>query len=495
MTRFPSTLSIELAILLLSVSVFAQDAPKTTFSVSADTRDAVRQLIGDTILNGQAYQYDEHLADMIGPRLTGSPQYVQAAQWAEQQFKDLGLSNVHLEEWTIPATWEPEGCATGEILQPVEHHLHIYSLGWSPSTPKGGVKGEVVYIPNLDTAALDAQKGKIAGAIALLDHESFGKKAGLKKILGGIQHLRSLGPAAIVIPGGANGIESMTSLNFSGEIDSVPEAQVGLEDVLLMKRLLDHGSVTIQFSFSNRIRQNVKVSNVVAEIPGSEMRDRVVIVGAHLDSWQPGTGAQDNGTGAAGVMETARAIMALHHPPRRTVRFILFGGEEEGLLGSNAYVHQHEAEMPNIDAVLITDTGAEPAKGWYVMGREDERADLAGLKPLLAGLGGDDVTTDTEFIFQTDHAGFDVLGVPTLVLWTPTDKYFKLHHKASDTFDSVVQKDLTQGVAVVAVTAYSIADNSEAFAPHYTPAEVQEMLKKSGDLDAYTYLKSSGAMP
>jgi len=111
------------------------------------------------------------------------------------------------------------------------------------------------------------------------------------------------------------------------------------------------------------------------------------------------------------------------------------------------------------------------------------------------GLGADGVSSDTEFIFETDHAAFDVLGVPALVLWNDTDKYFRLHHKASDTFDSVVQKDLTQGAAVIAVTAYAIADGREPFAPHVSPAEVQSMLQKSGDLDVYNFLKKSGLLP
>ncbi len=245
-------------------------------------------------------------------------------------------------------------------------------------------------------------------------------------------------------------------------IDAVPDAQIGLEDSLLIKRLLQHGPVSMQFSFANKIRSDVQIPNVIAEIPGSELPDQVVIIGAHLDSWQPGTGAQDNGTGAATVLEAARAIKALNRPPRRTIRFILFGGEEEGLLGSHAYVRQHMADLPKIDAVLVTDTGAEPAKGWYLMGREDERPPLASLNPLLAGLGADGISSDTGIIFQTDHAPFDVLGVPSLVLWTGMDKYGTLHHKASDTFDSVVAKDLTQSATVVTVTAYAIADSSAA---------------------------------
>jgi carboxypeptidase Q len=490
--------------LLLSVASFffgavfatAQSpAPGASIAVSSETREAVRQIIGDSILNGKAYEYDGHLADMIGPRLTGSSNYMNAVEWSEQQFKALGLSNVHTEDWTMPATWEPDGLATGEIEKPVVHQLHIYSVGWSASTPKQGVAGEVVYVPSLRPEALDAQKAQLAGKIALVDSSSYGEKPTLYTVYSGFDRIYSFSPQAVLVTGIANGAESVIATRLGGLISAVPVAEIGREDSLLIKRLLEKGQVTVRFSAANTIRMNVKVPNVIAEIPGSELPNDVVIVGAHLDSWQPGTGAQDNGTGAASVLEAARAIKALNRAPRRTIRFVLFGGEEQGLIGSASYVRQHSSELPKIDAVLITDSGSEPAKGWYLMGREDEKGAVAALKPLLAGLGADGVTSDTSFIFQTDHAAFDVLGVPTLVLWNSMDKYMTLHHKASDTFDSVVQKDLAQGAAVTAVTAYAIANSKDPFAAHLSPAEVQSMLQKASSLDEYNYLKSAGVLP
>jgi hypothetical protein len=479
-------------------SLAAADAASPTagaLTIAPDTRTAERRLIGDSLLNGQAYEYDRQLADTIGPRLTGSANFQKAVSWGEQQFKALGLSNVHTEEWTIPATWEPEIPATGNIESPVDHILHIVSLGWSPSTPPGGVTGKVVYIKQLTAAKLDEQKAELPGAIALIDHASLGEKPKLDVILSGLDHLRSLGPLAIVTTGIANGAESMTALGFGGTIAPLPQVQVGLEDSLLIKRLLEHGPVTLHFSATNRSRSDVKISNVIAELPGKDPSAGVVLVGAHLDSWQPGTGAQDNGTGVATVIETARAMKGLNRPPRRTVRFVLFSGEEEGLLGSAAYVRQHAEELDKIDAVLVTDSGSEAAKGWLLMGREDEKSAVEALKPLLAGLGGDGISSDATFAFQTDHAPFEFRGVPELVLWTGTDKYETLHHKASDTFDSVVQKDLAQGAAVVAVTAYAIADSPQLFASHLSPAEVRSMTEKSDNVAVYDYFKKIGALP
>jgi carboxypeptidase Q len=491
-------LTAVLASLLASSCAFSQTpaTPTTAAPVSPETRAAVSKLIGDILVNGKAYDYDRHLADNIGPRLTGSDNYVHAVSWATEQFNSLGLKNVHTETFHMPALWEPETPATGSILTPRPQPLHIYSAGWSPSTPAEGVTGSVYYVSQLlPTEKLNAVKDKIAGSIVLIDSASFGEHTPIGDLIKAINVINTFAPKAVLMGGSANGTQNAGSLSFNGELATFPVAQIGLEDELLIKRLLDAGPVTIHFAFKNRIRPAAEVDNVIAEIPGREDPSSIVIVGAHLDSWHPGTGAQDNGTGVATVLDVARAVQALGRAPRRTMRFILFGGEEEGLVGSNAYSKKHLADMPSIDAVLISDTGAQPTKGWYLMGRADEKDALAPIEPLLAGLGSSGTNTDTEFLFETDHAGFDVFGVPTLVLWNDVDKYFKLHHQASDTFDSVVQADLTQGVATTAATAYAIADSAQPFAPHDTPAQVEDMLKKANELDNYKSLKAAGFVP
>ena len=498
--RFSSGLTVLWTSVLLSSCAYAQAPAATTAStpiaVSPETRAEVSKLIGNIMVEGKAYDYDRHLADEIGPRLTGSDNYVHAVSWAVEQFKSMGLKNVHTEPFHIPALWEPETPATGNIIEPRNQALHIYSAGWSPSTPAEGITGKVVYVAQLlPLDKLSASKDKIAGSIVMVDKDSFGEKPAIGDLIKALGMLNSFGPKAVLMMGSPNGTQNAGSLSFNGKLALCPVAQIGYEDTLLIKRLLEEGPVTVHFAFQNRIRPAAEVNNVVAEIPGREDPKSIVIVGAHLDSWHPGTGAQDNGTGVATVLDVARAVKTLGRPPRRTMRFILFGGEEEGLMGSNAYSKRHKADMSSIDAVLISDTGAQPSKGWYLMGRDDEKGDLAPIEPLLAGLGSNGTNPDTQFLFETDHAGFDVAGVPTLVLWNDVDKYFKLHHQASDTFDSVVQADLTQGVATTAATAYAIADSGQPFAPHLTQPQVDEMLKKAGELDNYKALKAAGFVP
>ncbi|WP_035346898.1 M20/M25/M40 family metallo-hydrolase [Edaphobacter aggregans] len=480
---------------LALLAFFAPVLASAQMPVSPETRATVAHIIGDVMVNGQAYEYDRQLADTIGPRLTGSDNYVHAVAWAQQQFKSLGLANVHTEPFTLKSAWEPETAATGRIVTPRVQNLHIYSLGWSPSTADGGIKGNVVYLQHLTNEGIDAQKDKLAGNIVLIDRDSIGESPAFSQILQALDHLNKLAPKALLLVGGPNGSESATALTFDGSIFRCPTAEVGAEDTSLIRRMLDHVPVSVEFSFKNRIRQDVEVNNVVAEIPGRDLPNEVVIIAGHLDSWHPATGAQDNGTGASTVIEAARAIKASGRAPRRTMRFILFGGEEQGILGSTAYVNNHRADLPSIDCVLISDTGAQPAKGWYLMGRDDEMDALKNVEPLLAGLGSNDTTPSTEFLFQTDHISFDLLGVPTLVLWNDTDKYFKLHHKASDSFDAINQADLNQGAATTIATAYAIADSAQPFAPHQTPTQVEEWLKKAKQWDDYQFFKNAGVFP
>lgn len=449
---------------------------------------ALVKLGGQMMLAGKAYDYDRVLADDIGPRLTGSPNYVKAAEWATDEFKHMGLSNVHREPWEISATWEPETYATASIIEPHVQRLHLESDGWSPSTPAGGVRGNVLYLTVLNEQTVKAAADHIKDAIVLVDRNALaaGGPFEIGKILDTIALIGSEGARGVLLGlGGTNDVPSEVGVACcNGAISHVPTADVGQEDTLLLRRLLDRGPVEVEFSFKNRTREHVKVENVVAEIPGTDADGEYVLIGAHLDSWHLGTGAEDNGTGASSVLAIAQAMMASGIKPKRTMRFVLFGGEEQGLLGSIHYVREHVAEMDKCAGVFVTDSGSEAPKGWYVFGREDEQNSLAPIKPLLDGLGAGGTTDDAEHIFSTDNGAFLIHGVPAFVLWTRFDKYMLLHHKPSDTFDKVDQRDLNLGAAVVGVTALAFADAPKAM-QHLTTAEMEEQLKKIKAYDDY----------
>jgi carboxypeptidase Q len=463
------------ALLLLAVPSHSQQ-----IAISPETRAALVKLGGQWMIADQAYEYDRHLADDIGPRLTGSANYVKATDWGVAEFKRLGLANVHKESWEIPAAWEPETDAVARILTPHEQKLNMVSEGWSPSTPANGVRGSVYYLKSLKMEAVQAEASKIKDAIVLVDSASLaaGEENGFGKLFDSLAQVGAEGARGILLGIGiANNVPSVIGVTgFTGSLAKTPCGNLGLEDTLLLKRQLERGPVEVEFSFKNRIREHVKVDNVVAEIPGREADGEYVIVGGHLDSWHLGTGAEDNGTGAASVMAIAQGIMASGLKPRRTMRFILFGGEEEGLLGSVHYGRDHAAEAAKCAGVFITDTGSDAPKGWFIFGRKDEAEALASIKPELSSLGGDG-TADGAFVaFSTDHAPFLIQGVPAFVLWTPFDHYMPIHHKPSDTFEKVNQRDLNLSVSIVGITAYAFADAAGTL-KHYSPAELEDQLK------------------
>jgi carboxypeptidase Q len=360
------------------------DATKQTQPLDAATESALVRLGGQLMLSGKAYEYDRVLADDIGPRLTGSSNYVKAADWALSEFKRLGLTNAQKEDWEIAATWEPGTWATGRILSPHEQRLHLEADGWSPSTPGGGVRGNVYHLTAFTTDAVKAESARVKGAVVLIDRDTFAaaKDVQFGQMLDAVALLAREGAGALLLGEGAtNNVPSMFGLTCcNGSIAPLPVGNLGSEDSLLLRRLLDRGQVEVEFHFTNRIREHVMVPNVVAEIPGTDSNGEYVVVGGHLDSWQLATGAEDNGTGAATVIAVAEAVKTSGVRPRRTMRFIVFGGEEEGLLGSIQYVRQHESELDKCVGVFITDTGAEAPKGWITSGRDDAGDALAAAK-------------------------------------------------------------------------------------------------------------------
>jgi carboxypeptidase Q len=457
-------------------------------SQPADQANVVK-LGGYLMVAGQAYEYDRQLADEIGPRLTGSPNYEKATDWAVAEFTRLGLTQVRKEAWEIPATWEPETVATARMIAPHEQRLHLESEGWSPSTPAGGVRGNVYWLKKLTAENIKADAAKIKDSIVLVDRQ--GLMSGDGPILFGqlFENLHLIGvegaKALIFGLGTVNNAPSpVGNTAFKGTVDPLPAGNLGMEDTLLLERLLEKGPVEVEFSFSNRVRTHVSVNNVVAEIAGSEPGGEYVLIGGHLDSWHLGTGAQDNGTGAATVMAIAQAVKASGLTPRRTMRFVLFGGEEEGLLGSVAYARAHAGELPKCAGVFVTDSGGEAPHGWYVFGRDDEKQTLMLIHSQLAALGAGEATDEGRFTFQTDEAPFLIHGVPSFVLWTDMTRYDQLHHKPSDTFDKVNERDLNLGAAVVGMTAYAVAD-APTMGTHLTEPQVEEQLKGIKALEQY----------
>jgi carboxypeptidase Q len=430
-----------------------------------------------------------YLTTQIGPRLTGSTQLEQASRWTEQQFKSLGLNNVHLESWTIANSWK-RGPATGRILSPTPHELTLAAAGWSASTV-GTVKGEVVGIDAEKIDDLEKYKGKLGGKIVLMgrpvemvdpinpmltpwgdgtiplmspkQNKPIDWKA-LREMRAAAMKMMSEEKVAAVLVGSEKmyGLLNMTTYSRDYQPSAVPVAFMAREDYLDIWRMMDGGSsvqveVNLQGTFSGT---PTTVYNTVGEITGTEKPEEVVLLGAHLDSWDLGTGATDNGTGSMAVLEAARALQKSGLKPKRTIRFILFTGEEQGLNGSKAYVSQHKDELPKISGVLVHDTGTGRVLTVGLMGNYNVRetvgrvlyplADLAGImEPTLRSEGG------------SDHVPFDEAGVPGFWCVQEVANYDKTHHSQADTLDRVQWDDLTQGAGVLAVFGYNTAQLAE----------------------------------
>ncbi|MGB7923217.1 MAG: M20/M25/M40 family metallo-hydrolase [Pyrinomonadaceae bacterium] len=467
-----------LALMLQAAPAQQQDA----------SREAAARIASSILLGGQSMNYATELSDTFGGRLTGTTAYQRSAEWAAAKFRAAGIRDVKMEAFKIPNGWD-RGWARARMVAPMARPLHIESLGWSPSTPPGGVRGEVMLVSDTAPDKIRAQAAQIKGRVVMVNTVAVFSDglAGFTRLLAAVPLIKEAGAQAIVMTDfESNNVLNAFGLTWGAQTSPLPVAQVGLEDAKLIMRLIEKGPVSVEFQFDNRTSGPVEVNNVVAEIRGREKPDEWIIIGAHLDSWDYGTGAQDNGTGCAMVLEAARAIAALGVQPRRSIRFALWGGEEQGLLGSAAYVKAHAAELNNCVAVLNTDNGAGHPMGWKVQGRTDLSEALKPIsQSLLKGLSGDQLSQT--LTYDTDHGPFMLQGIPALDLWVDMKTYEPVHHKTSDTVDKIDAHNLAAGSAIVAMTAYAIAERPDPIAPHLDHAAVEALLNKAKLVD---FLKS-----
>jgi len=423
------------------------------------------------------------LTDGIGGRVSGSPEMAKAAEWGVAGFRAAGV-DVHTEKYTLPVTWS-EGETRLEVLGPEAFPVSLVSLGLSPATPAGGLEGVLVDIGPGAEADFSAAGAAAKGAILVVRTEVSYTWNDLfneyRYPPGIIDRAVKAGALAILWVGERERKLLYRHTNSTdGKLERIPQAVVAREDGLRLERvaLANRGKVRVRLTMPNKIGGPVEQQNVVGEIHGYEKPDEIVVLGAHLDSWELGTGALDNGCNAALVIEAARAIKASGLLPRRTIRFILFSGEEEGLLGSWAYVTAHRPEMDKYRGVVVFDSGIGRVTGFSLGGRRDiEPAMREILKP-FAGWGVGEHSYDASW--GTDHFDFLLEGVPNLVANQEVANYLQNYHAASDTFDKVDIRELKLNTVLAAVTAWGIADRAEPIGPRYSRAQMEQLLKDTG---------------
>jgi Zn-dependent M28 family amino/carboxypeptidase len=265
-----------------------------------------------------------------------------------------------------------------------------------------------------------------------------------------------------------------------GAVDKIPQAVVAREDALRLARLVaaNPGKIRVKLSMPNQISGPIEQENVIGEIRGYEKPDEIVILAAHLDSWELGTGALDNGCNAALVIEAARAIKAIGVLPKRTIRFVLFSGEEQGTVGSYAYVKAHASELDKTRAVIVFDSGSGRVYGYSLGGRRDTEPVLNHILLPLEGWGVTQHVSDASF--GTDNFDFLLEGVPTFVANNEISNYLVNYHAASDTFDKVDQREMKINTVLAALTAWGIADRAEPIGKRMSRSEIETMAKETG---------------
>ena len=431
------------------------------------------------------------LTDQFGPRLTGTPAYKQAAEWARDRMREFGLADARLEAWTFGRGWVLDRLVV-EMTEPRYMPLIGYAEAWSAST-----RGELVATPVLAAgrapAELAAMKDRLAGAIVMTAPDAVFIREDRPQPTTSDVPVRIGQPPPVAPRGRAEdaraiakilsdsgvGVVLRTSEGEHGTVfvlgrdageAAVPTVVLAGEHYNMIARMLRRGiAVKLRVSVqSHFVTGDPNSYNVIAELPGGDpqLRSEVVMIGAHLDSWHTGTGASDNADGAATVLEAMRILKTIGAQPKRTIRVALWGGEEEGLLGSKAYVAQHLAGDANKEArdrtflYLNIDPATGPIYGWYMQDSAPAKAlfdtwlrpleDLGARRNVIAGIG------------STDHLSFSAAGIPA---FNPIQEYkdydVRMHHTNVDLYERVREQDLKQNAIVMAWFAWQAANTAE----------------------------------
>jgi carboxypeptidase Q len=508
-----------------------------------DPNDPIERIKDEGINRSQVMQTLSYLSDVIGPRLTASPGMKRANEWTRDQLTKFGLQNAHLEAWgPFGRGWSLKRFSA-QVSEPLDIPLIAYPKAWSPAI-SGTLNAPIIYVDAKDETELQQFKGKLKGAIVLTSavrevkahFESLGTRRDEKNLLaladapeptpGGGRRFtpeqraaqvfsmqkylffRDEGAALLVEPsragdGGTIFVQSATVAqpvtvesfgpNAPRLIQSydknatqvTPQIVLAVEQYNRIVRLIQAGekpkmSVELKVGWQDADPMGY---NTIAEIPGSDLKDEVVMLGGHMDSWHAGTGATDNGAGVAAAMEAARIIQALGLKPRRTIRVALWTGEEQGLLGSKAYVAKHFArfdpppatlggtapagaklittpEYNNLDAYFNLDNGTGKIRGVYLQNNETVRPLFRQWLVPFRDLGAGTLSiTNTG---GTDHLSFDAIGLPAFQFIQDEIEYdTRTHHSNQDVFDRVQGDDMKQAATIMAAFIYNAAMRDE----------------------------------
>ena len=480
---FRATALLSLSLFLYAQRVDAQQTPwpasspspspsPTPAVFSAETLAELKRLQQAALTSDYAYRQVAHLSNNIGPRLTGSAQAAKAVEYVAKELKAIGCE-VQLERVMVPHWVRGEETAAlvqfpGQVPSTTQK-IVLCALGNSVATSPNGIEAEVIAVRNFDELkSLPCEK--VAGKIVLFNYP-FDKQMAAEgrggEAYGEAVVYRSDGPSAAARQGAvACLIRSVGGADYrlphTGQTDyaidapKIPAGAVTAEDADLIADLVRQGPVRMKLVLTPETQPDVESANVIGDIKGSEHPEQVVVVSGHLDSWDLGTGAIDDGAGVAVSMESANLIQKLYLKPKRTIRVIAWMNEENGLAGSKQYAKNHEHEWMNHFAAMETDGGAGHPLGINIKAKPEVKKTFSPVAAILQGSGAG-------MLNLVEHCGADIgpmeqAGVPAFSPIQDSRFYFNYHHTAADTLDKIVPKELAENSAVVAAVAYALAN-------------------------------------
>lgn len=425
----------------------------------APLRPDAERLIAVAMADDFAWRRLAELTDTFGARLAGSENLERAIAWAAAAMKADGLENVRTERVMVPRWIRGEERA--EIIDPPRHDVEMLGLGGTVATPPGGLEAEVLVVNSFDD--LRARQTDARGRIVLFDvpYTSYSETVAYRT--GGARTAAQYGAVAVLVRAvGPIGLRTAHtgSVNYAPGQTAIPAAAISVEDSNRIARLTAAGRrVRMRLVTSGRFEADVESANVVGEIRGRERPDEIVLLGGHIDSWDVGTGASDDGAGCIVTWEAARLMKQLGIRPRRTVRVVLWTNEENGLRGANAYAERYRSEAANHVFALESDSGVfAPAKLGF-SGSVAARAMINQIATLLEPLGMSTITTGGggADIGPIAEAG----NVPTMAYLGDDARYFVIHHTPADTIERITPEEMSKAAAAIAAVVYAVAEMPE----------------------------------
>ncbi len=440
----------------LAAAVLAASALLPAQNLTDQYRPVADKLINAALADQEGYDRLTYLCYRIGNRLSGSPSLQRAIEWSAEQMKAAGLSNVRIIPVKVPH-WV-RGAESARLVAPLDKPLHMLGIGMSIATPPAGITADVVAISGFDE--LDRLgRDKVQGKIVVFNYEFHGYGPARNFRSAGASRAASLGAAAVLVrsaTGLAMQIPHTGELEYDEAQPKIPAAAISPEDAAMLARLAGSGvPVQVHLQMSARLEPDVESGDVIGEIPGKTHPEEVVVIGGHIDSWDVGQGAQDDGGPVMECLQALALMKKLGLQPARTLRVAFWVNEENGARGGEAYRQFVGDKIRNHVAALETDGGAEAPRGFGAGVDQNSQEMLKQIAKLLERIGSSEITpggggTDIQPLLRD--------GVPGISQRTTGAHYFDWHHTEADTLDKVDPEEFRKNIAALAVMSYALAD-------------------------------------